>query len=318
MRALGRAAAAGGLLLACGQAGAVPARSPSDARRQAMASSAAQPMRPSDLLSEAVARRLDDTAGAVDGVVTYVIHDLTSRERFERNAGVVVPAASVIKLAVLYELFRQADEGRVALDEAVPLDRAHAAPGGLLYELGVPHLSPRDLAVAMIVLSDNTATNVLIDRLDAARINGRLRELGLADTRLRRRMLDLEAARRGDENVSTARDVALLLEWLHQGRGLSPQSAAALLDILRKPKDSPLRRGVPAPVAAATKSGSLDGVRADAGIVYAPERPYVFVVMTTFLADDRAGEEAIAELSRLAYRYFSRLGAGSEYGRPVR
>ena len=318
MTALARAAAAGALLLACGHAAAHSPEAAVDDRRQAGASRAAPAMRPAALLREAVARRLDEAAGAVDGVAAYVVHDLTSGDRFERNAGVVVPAASVIKLAVLYELFRQADEGRVVLDETRPLDRSHAVAGGLLHELGKPHLSPRDLAVAMIVLSDNTATNVLIDRLDAGRINGRLRELGLAETQLRRRMLDLDAARRGDENVATARDVASLLEWLHEGRGLSPGSAAALLEILRKPKESPLRRGVPTPVAAASKSGSLDGVRADAGIVYAPGRPYVFVVMTTLLADDRAGEDAIAELSRIAFGYFSRLGASSEYGRPVR
>ena len=270
------------------------------------------------LLRESVARRLDETASHVDGVVTYVVHDLTSGERFERGADVVLPTASVIKLAILYELFRQADAGRVALDEAVVLDRSHAVPGGLLYDLGTPRLSPRDLAVAMIVQSDNTATNVLIDRLEAGRINGRMRELGLRDMQLRRRMLDLEAARRGEENVAPARDVALLLERLHEGRGLSPQSAAALLETLRKPKESPLRRGLPASVPTASKPGGLDGVRADAGIVYAPHRPYVIVVMTTFLADDRAGEDAIAELSRIAFGYFSRLGAASEYGRPVR
>jgi beta-lactamase class A len=270
------------------------------------------------LLSERVARRLDETASRVDGVVTYVVHDLTSGERFERAAGVVLPTASVIKLGILYELFRQADAGRIALDEGVAVDRRHAVPGGLLYELGTPRLSPRDLAVAMIVQSDNTATNVLIDRLEAGRINERMRELGLRDMQLRRRMLDIDAARLGQENVATARDVALLLERLHEGRGLSAPSAAALLDILRKPKDSPLRRGLPPAVATASKPGELDGVRADAGIVYAPHRPYVIVVMTTFLADDAAGEDAIAELSRIAFGYFSRLGAASEYGRPVR
>jgi beta-lactamase class A len=310
MTASRRAAAAVCLLFAVNPSGArtdMPVREPQAPRRQ-----------PETLLRERVARGLDETASQVDGVVAYVVHDLTSGERFERGADVVLPTASVIKLAILYELFRQADAGRIALDEEAVLDRRHAVPGGLLYELGTRRMSPRDLAVAMIVQSDNTAANVLIDRLEAGRINERMRELGLRDMQLRRRMLDLEAARRGQENVATARDVALLLERLHEGRGLSPPGAAALLEILRKPKASPLRRGLPPAIGIASKAGDLEGVRADAGIVYAPHRPYVIVVMTTFLADDAAGEDAIAELSRIAFGYFSRLGAASEYGRTVR
>jgi beta-lactamase class A len=312
------AVAAASLLLACGVCAAGAARQAASDLRQPAEAHAAQASRPSAVLKDSVSRRLEETAARVDGVVTYAIQDLTSGERFERQADIVVPTASVIKLAILYELFRQAGEERLALDETLPLDRTHAVTGGLLYELGTPALSLRDLAVAMIVLSDNTAANVLIDRLGADRINASLRELGLQDTHLRRRMIDLEAAQRGDENVATAREVASLLEWLHQGRGLTPRSRAELLDILRKPKRSPLRRGLPPSIEAASKSGGLDGVRADAAIVYAPNRPYVFVVMTTFLADDEAGEAVIGELSRLAFGYFSRLGAASEYGRPVR
>ena len=310
MRAGRRAAAAACLLVAANASAArsdLPAGEPQAPGHELEA-----------LLRERVARRLDETASQVDGVVAYVVHDLTNGERFERSADVVLPTASIIKLAVLYELFRQADAGRIPLDEGVALDRRHAVPGGLLYELGTPRLSPRDLAVAMIVQSDNTAANILIDRLEAGRITERMRELGLRDMQLRRRMLDIDAARRGQENVATARDVALLLERLHEGRGLSPPSAAALLEILRKPKESPLRRGLPPAIATASKAGDLDGVRADAGIVYAPHRPYVIVVMTTFLADDDAGEDAIAGLSRVAFGYFSRLGAASEYGWPVR
>ena len=88
------------------------------------------------------------------------------------------PTASTIKLAILYELLKQADEGRVALDAATPIDRTRAVPGGLLYELTTPSLSPRDLAVAMILQSDNTATNVLIDRVGMAAVNRSDGQLG--------------------------------------------------------------------------------------------------------------------------------------------
>jgi beta-lactamase class A len=81
--------------------------------------------------------------------------------------------------------------------------------------------------------------------------------------------------------------------------------------LLKKPKENRLRRGLPPDVAAADKGGELDGVRVDAGVVYAKNRPYIFCVMTTFLQDEAAGERAIEAMSRAAYEYFSRLGDGA-------
>jgi beta-lactamase class A len=81
--------------------------------------------------------------------------------------------------------------------------------------------------------------------------------------------------------------------------------------LLKKSKESRLRRGLPSGVETADKPGELEGVRVDAGIVIAKNRPYVLCVMTTFLKDETEGEHAIEDLSRAAYEYFSRLGAGA-------
>ena len=124
--------------------------------------------------------------------------------------------------------------------------------------------------------------------------------LGLPGTKLRRHMMDTAAARRGDENVSTPDEIARLLQ------AMPPEG----IELLKKPKESRLRRGLPPGVATADKPGELDGVRVDAGIVYAKNRPYIFCVMTTFLRSETEGERAIEEIARAAYEYFSRLGAG--------
>jgi beta-lactamase class A len=205
--------------------------------------------------SKAFASKLGSIAASADGVIGYTIIDITSGERFERLQTTPFPTASTIKLTILYELFKQADEGRVALDQVRPLDRTHAVPGGLLHELTTPSLSPRDLAVAMILQSDNTATNVLIDRLGMDAINARNASLGLHNTRLQRRMIDLEAARRGDENTSTPADLATMMLAFHQGVGLSAGSKKAALEILEKRKPSPISTGVPGEVAVASKDG---------------------------------------------------------------
>jgi beta-lactamase class A len=262
--------------------------------------------------------RLDAVADGVDGVVGYCLIDLTSGDRFTRLEHGVFPTASTIKLAVLYEIERQVQEGRLSLDAVKPLDpKAAVAGSGILHELGTPALSLRDYTVLMIVLSDNTATNVLIDTVGMQAVTARMLALGLRETKLRRKMIDLAAAKRGDENVSTPAEIARLLEILHRGEGLQPACRDEALAILKKEKVSPLVQGVPAGVEVASKPGELEGVRVDAGIVYAKNRPYIFSVMSTYLLDDDAGSRALEEMSRAAYQYFSRLGAATGYGRQI-
>jgi len=261
-------------------------------------------------------RRVHDVAAHVDGVVGYEVLDLTSNERFGQLERAVFPTASTIKLAIVYELFKQADEGRVKLDDRITLDRAKAVGGsGVLAAMGTPTLSIRDYAALMVMLSDNTATNVLIDLVGAGSVTQRMAGLGLGATKLRRRMMDLEAARRGDENVSTPAEVVRLLQILHTGNGLTPASRDQALDLLKKTKISRLRAGLPPGVEAANKPGELEGVRVDAGIVFAKNRPYALCMMTTYLKSEEEGEHAIVDISRAVYEYFSRLGAGGVYGR---
>jgi beta-lactamase class A len=179
-------------------------------------------------------------------------------------------------------------------------------------------MSLRDYAVLMVVLSDNSATNLLIDAVGMENVRKRMSAAGLAGLQLRRRMIDLEAARRGDENVGSADDLARLLLMIHKGDGLLPASRDGILEILRKPKTSALRDGVPPSVPVANKTGTLEGVAADAGIVYLTDRPYIFVATTTYLKDGNAGEAAIRSASRVAFDYFNRVARSSEYGRIIR
>ena len=272
-----------------------------------------------DELKSKLQKQLDTIASDLDGVLGYVALEITSGERFERNANEVFPLASTIKLAILYELFKQFEEGRVKLDEVRPLEKRHVVGGsGVLAELTAPALSFRDHAILMIMLSDNTSTNVLIDTLGMDNVNGRMRGLGLKTLQLRRRMIDLDAARRGDENVGSPADVARLLLAIHRSEGLQKESREAILGILAKPKTSALRAAIPGGIRVANKTGSLEGVAADAGIVYLPELPYVLVVTTTYIKNNAAGEAAIRATSQAAFDYFNRVARSSEYGRIIR
>jgi beta-lactamase class A len=269
-------------------------------------------------LKQKLERRAGEIAARVDGVMGYTIIDLTSGDRFGHLDHETFPTASTIKLAIVYELFKQEEEGKVSLDETIVLDRRKAVGGtGVLADLGTPTLPIRDYATLMVRLSDNTATNVLIDRLGMENIANRMQALGLTATRLRRHMMDTAAARRGDENISTPDELARLLQAMYGPAGPGHTASPGAIAMLKKSKESRLRRGLPPGVETADKPGELEGVRVDAGIVYAKNRPYVLAVMTTFLKDETEGERAIEDLSRAAYEYFSRLGSGGTLGRLV-
>jgi len=171
--------------------------------------------------------------------------------------------------------------------------------------------------VLMVTLSDNTATNVLIDRLGLGAIASRMQSLGLNATKLRRHMMDTAAARRGDENVSSPDDLVKLLQAMGGAHASEhdPGRMTAAVELLKLPKESRLRRGLPDDVPVADKPGELDGVRVDAGIVFARNRPYAFAAMATYLKSETEGASAIEEMSRAAYQYFSRLGMSGPEGR---
>ena len=246
--------------------------------------------------------QLQDISSRVDGVVGYAILDLTSGDRIGHLASETFPTASTIKIAIVYELFKQVEERKITLTETMTLDRSKAVGGtGVLVHMGTPTLSILDYATLMVTLSDNTATNVLIDRLGMENIAARMKSLGLPHTLLRRHMMDTVAARRGDENVSSPDEIVRLLEAVSKNK-----DAVALLE---KPKESRLRRGLPDGVRTADKPGELDGVRVDAGIVFVKDRPYVLCVMTTYLKDEAEGERAIIDISHAAFEYFTRIGS---------
>ncbi len=273
-------------------------------------------LRVADLRAK-LGRELNQMAAAFDGVMGITVKDLTSGETFLVNADTVFPQASSIKIPVLLELFRQAQAGALGLDERVEVKRAQMVGGsGVLQRFGdgTSALSLRDLAAVMIVLSDNTATNILIDRVGMANVNENLKRLGLTQTRLQRRMLDTDAQRASRENLSTPREMATLLEMLHQGKALDGTHTAAALEILKYPKETPLRRGLPENVALANKPGSIPGVHCDSGIVLLTGRPYVISVMTTYAKDSDVSGRAISDVSRRVFDYFERLARSNDYG----
>lgn len=266
--------------------------------------------------------QLTNVADRLHGVLGYAIKDLATGETFLRLPDTVFPQASSIKLTILLELMRQAQEGKLSLGEKHTLRRSEMTMGDtdpILTMLGdgTVSLSLRDLAIFMVVLSDNTATNILIDRLGMDNINSGIARLGLKETKLRRRMIDLEAAKHGNENVSTPREMLTLLEKVRVGQALDAAHAKDYFDLLKLPKESEFHQALPEDVPIADKPGALEAVRCDMGLIDIPGHPFILSVTTTYLAHDPEGERAVEEVARLAYDYFTRLSRSSSYGRVI-
>jgi beta-lactamase class A len=132
---------------------------------------------------------------------------------------------------------------------------------------------------------------------------------------LRRKMMDVAAAQRGDENVATPHEMVQLLEAIYKGKVLKADSTKHLIKQLSTSKPSYIPRELPDGVQVANKPGELDGVRTDSGIVFSANRPFAISVMTAYARDERAAERAISEIAREAYHYFEMRGKTSEYGR---
>ncbi|HEV8613269.1 MAG TPA: serine hydrolase [Gemmatimonadales bacterium] len=274
-----------------------------------------------NLLWAKLERSLAAIDARLDGVLAVAIKDLTDGRTLLLHADEVMPTASTIKIAILAELYRQESSGAGArLADAYVVDSGDVVPGSdILAGLtpGSTRLTNRDLATLMIGVSDNGATNVLIRRVGMERVNGMRDSLGLKETRLRRRMLDLAAARAGRENTATPRELVALLEALWGNRLLSGGLRDDFFRVLATPKERYLPRLLPEQARIASKPGWLEGVRVDAGIGFVPHRPFAIAVMITYAGDERAAEQVIAELGLLAWRHFEKLGGGGAYGRRI-
>ncbi|MFZ0998417.1 MAG: serine hydrolase [Candidatus Sulfotelmatobacter sp.] len=263
---------------------------------------------------------IHDVDDHLDGVIGVAIEDLTTGNQFFLHENEIFAQASSIKITVLANLYLQAQQGKLKLTDLYTVQSSDLVAdsdimGGLTP--GVTRVTLRDLATMMVAVSDNSAANVLIDRVGMANVNAMLDSLGLAHTRLRRKMMDVEAARQGRENISTPREMKTLLEAIYRGKLLDKESTADFFKVLSTNKDSWIPRDLPADVKIANKPGSLEAVRNDSGIVFVEGRPYVICVMTAFLANERDGEQAISKISLAAWRMFDRLSRASEYGRVV-
>ena len=282
---------------------------------------------------EAIARRFEGTLG-----IASVRIDVP-RGVLDVGGDEVFPAASVIKIALALEVFCQVEEGAIALGERVALRSSDKVIGsGVLAELS-EGLSPTigDLVYLAMAISDNTAANLLVERVGIFSVNKRLAALGLEKTRLSGKILVHETAHgpaadedfgasasavvderddgRGERSPVTARELVRLLSCVYRREGLPPPACDAVLEILQKTQTaSSIRRGLPesrfrdrTPARLFHKTGSIRGVVNDAGIVATERGAYAVALLSKGSRDlrptqDNVARVALAEASRIIYK----------------
>ncbi|HMM42291.1 MAG TPA: class A beta-lactamase-related serine hydrolase [Thermomicrobiales bacterium] len=287
-----------------------------------------------------VSARLEERVAGVEGRFGVAAWPVGKPdEAFGINLDESFPTASVFKVPLLYALYQMHDRGEVDLAQRIRVETEHLVPGsGVLQGLDTG-LEPtiRDLAVLMIVLSDNQATDMLYAIVGPDRIHAAMDELGLHRTRVPMSTkallydyvgldpdnpehtydMSLERMRKGEYNrdgaawsdvdgsgndLTTPREMARLCEAIEQGVGLSAEAREGMLDIMKRQKfNERIPAGLPENTDVAHKTGSLKGVRNDAGIVYAPSGPYTVAIFSKRLSDEKAGVQAIGDLSKIVW-----------------
>jgi beta-lactamase class A len=270
---------------------------------------------------EQLAARLTPLIEAHHGKVAVAIKQLDSGESFSHRADEPMPTASLIKFPIMVEAYRQAEAKQIDTTKTLTLKEADKVPGsGIL----TSHFSAgatfplRDAIRLMIVYSDNTATNLVIDEIGLPATARYMDELGLPNTKLHAKVFRRdtsifpERSKQFGLGSTTAAEMVRLLELLHQNKLGSAANCDEMLGHLLKCDDEKkLLRSLPPGTKVAHKSGSLDAVRCEAGLIYLPRGTVAICVLTAENQDhswgkENAGELLCGEIAKAAYDYFNR------------
>jgi beta-lactamase class A len=274
-----------------------------------------------DSVLQRIQARIAEEPGAQVGLA-YV--DLGSGDTLMLNADTSFHAASTMKVPVMIELFRRANTGSFRMSQALmlvnqfaslvdgspyALDPSSDSDSTLYHRIG-ERVSVDTLLRLMITRSSNFATNTLITLVGADAVTRTMRELGARRIQVLRGVEDGKAFEKGLNNTATARDLAIILRAIEQGKAAPPAATREMLGILSAQEfNEKIPAGLPQGVRVAHKTGEITAVSHDAAIVYPPGRkPYVLVVLTRGIQDGAKSSKLIADISALIYAHNSAAG----------
>ena len=248
-------------------------------------------------------KEIEKIISQVEGKVCVNFYDLNKNKDFSINGDKKVLSASMIKLLILTELMKKISEDKFSLSDTIMMANFMKTGGdGVLKELNAGHhFTLKELATLMIIVSDNQATNILIDFLGMENINQLGKELDLKETFLGRKMMDAEARKKGYDNYTCADDISLLLKLIYQEKLINKEASQLMLDILlRQQQGERLQRYLPSDIKIAHKCGDLDNLENDGGIIWLGDRAYILVVLTNGMPNLQC-KQTIGKISKFVY-----------------
>ncbi len=290
--------------------------------------------------ARATVDQIRDMSESFEGEIGVAARDFDTGNEIMFNADTIFPTASTFKTALLYELYRQVDERKVDPGRRIVFEDRMRVPGsGVLQDLDAgATLTVKDIATLMIVVSDNAGTDIIYDLIGRGPVTATLSRLGMDHTHLplgcwgilaglhnlnpndpnltyeelKRRLHESESPwdsnalrETPDNDISTPRDMLLLLEKIHRGEGLSESSRDAVIDIMMRQKFTErIPALLPFGTRVAHKTGSVKGVRNDVGIVYAGEKTYGIALMSKRGESGVEATQLLSRISKLVYDEF--------------
>ena len=274
-------------------------------------------------------KKLENSIREIDegytGVLGVSANSLDGEDTFiSLNGDEVFPIGSSIKIPILLEFFRKAESGEIDPRQLYTYKSSENVGGSGV----IQHLTPDkltmpliDYATLMINVSDNVATNILIDLVGMEDVNKTLRSLGLRETKLQRKMIDWEAAKAGRENISTPNETVKMLSLIYNTKGVTEYEKKHVLEVLKKPKVGAIRNSVPDDVPVANKPGGITGASCDMGIVLLENKPYAISVCTKHIpiSDFRNLYTArtMRKITKLVHDYYVELSYATSFGRRI-
>ncbi len=267
-------------------------------------------------------------AEAHKGKIAVAVKNFATGESYQLRGDEVMPTASLIKLGVMIEAYQQGEDKKVKLEQALTLKAEDKVPGAGILTL---HFSDgatfplKDAIRLMMVYSDNTATNMVLDAIGIREVNERMEKLGLKETKINAKVYkgsttSVDKARTDKYGLgsTTANESLKLLELLHTGKVVSAAACEAMLGHMKANDDREMAvRFLPAGTVVAHKSGAVNNARTEAGIIYVPDPadkkkkiPVAFCVLTDGNEDvrwvvDNAGQVTIAKIAKAVYDLYA-------------
>ena len=240
----------------------------------------------------------------------------------DKNAKHPMPTASLIKLAIMVETFWQVEEGKHKFDLILTLKKDDQVPGaGVLTDSFTPGatFALLDALRLMVTVSDNTATNMVLDTISIPATNTRMESLGFKNTKIHAKVykgsttsIDPERTKKYGLGSTTAREMVQLLELIQAGKVVTPKACDEMLSILKKNQDNELMvRMLPAGTTVAHKTGAVSNARTDAGVIYLSGKPTIAICILTNENDDKrwvidnAAQVTISKIAREVYDHFA-------------